>query len=440
MRQTKNSRSCTFYAGAFLIVKIIFLSGGRLRKGEKTNLFFFNHLFSNIYSRNGGRKTKKIKINSKAICKAIRFFSLSVGATAVCMIASLGFLYPQSYPGQEPPALEASVFNSNGSFQEKTQAVSEQPVPETMEVVPLGTVFGIKLFTDGVIVASLSDIYTENGICCPAADAGLKPGDYLLQADGMEIQNNAALASYIGKSQGQAIEFQVKRGDAVFEASVTPVFGQGAFLTGMWVRDSAAGIGTLTFYNPSTGTFAGLGHGICDMDTSGVMELKSGQPAAISLCGIVKGEINEPGRLKGYFTQEGDLGRLLANNETGVYGTLSEAPSGQAVEILKKEDVRCGEVQILATIDQNGPQLYDAVIQRIGAKNQRTKNLILEITDPRLLESTGGIVQGMSGCPIFQDGKLAGAVTHVFTEEPNTGYGIFAQTMWEESVIFGMSK
>lgn len=350
------------------------------------------------------------------------------------MLASLSFLRLPSEAA--PAALEASVFNGSRTFE--TGAAAENTggtVPQ--EVIPLGSAFGIKLFTDGVIVASLSDIYTENGLCCPAADAGIKPGDYLLEANGQTIANNAALAHLIGSSQGQPVTFKIRRGEKIFEAAVTPVFGEGSFKTGIWIRDSAAGIGTLTFYDPASGCFAGLGHGICDMDTSGVMALKSGEPAPITLCGIDKGETENPGQLKGYFSSDSPMGNLLINNETGVYGTLNEAPAGETVGVLPREQVKCGPAKILVTLDETGPKLYDAEIQRISAKNQRTKNLVIKVTDPRLLELTGGIVQGMSGSPILQGGKLAGAVTHVFKDDPTCGYGIFAQTMCEELAACG---
>lgn len=353
------------------------------------------------------------------------------------MLGSLGFL---GLPGQTAPsALEASVFNGGRPFA-SSQAAREPSAEAPRSVIPLGSAFGVKLFTDGVIVASLSDIYTENGMCCPAADAGIKPGDYLLEANGQFLDSNAALARIIGGSEGRAMTLKVRRGEAVFEATVTPVYGEGSFKTGMWIRDSAAGIGTLTFYDPATGCFAGLGHGICDMDTNGVMSLKSGEPAPITLCGIVRGEADNPGQLKGYFSSDEAMGSLLMNNDTGLYGTLDQAPQGEVVEVLPKSQVKTGPVQILATVDETGHQLYGAEIQRVSASSQRTKNLVLKVTDERLLEVTGGIVQGMSGCPILQDGKLCGAVTHVFTDDPTMGYGIFAETMCEETAICSVSK
>lgn len=366
--------------------------------------------------------------NKGAAAKAVKLFALSVGATALCMLGCLGFLSE----GKEPSALEASIFNGGKEFSHQEDSAAAAAAQDTSrQVIPLGSAFGIKLFTDGVIVASLSDIYTEEGVCCPAAEAGILPGDYLLQADGQDIPDNGALARYIGSSQGEAISFQVRREDQVFSVEVTPVYGEGSFKTGMWVRDSAAGIGTLTFYDPATGVFAGLGHGICDMDTNGVMALRSGEPAPITLSGIVKGQADSPGQLRGYFSSEESLGTLLANRETGVYGTLHQAPAGEAVETLTREEVATGPVQLLVSLDETGPQLYEAEIQEIINRDKTTKNLVVQVTDPRLLERTGGIVQGMSGAPILQNGKLAGAVTHVFTEDPTLGYGIFISNMLE---------
>lgn len=363
--------------------------------------------------------------NKHTVSKAVRIFALSVGATALCMLGCLAFLSG----AKEPEALEASVFNGGREFSSTETALPTTDQSSSKEVIPLGTVFGIKLFTDGVIVASLSDIYTDSGVCCPAAEAGIQPGDYLLTADGRDIPDNATLAQYIGSSQGEPIAFQIRRGDEVLEVEVDPVYGGGSFKTGMWVRDSAAGIGTLTFYDPESGKFGGLGHGICDMDTSGVMTLKSGEPAPITLSGIIKGEKNAPGQLRGYFSSDESLGTLLANTETGVYGTLNTVPSGEAVEVLTREEVEPGPVQLMVCLDETGPQLYDGEIEEIVDRDSQTKNLVVHVTDPRLIEKTGGIVQGMSGCPILQNGKMAGAVTHVFTEDPTRGYGIFIENM-----------
>ncbi|WP_099204386.1 SpoIVB peptidase [Scatolibacter rhodanostii] len=382
---------------------------------------------------------KKTKKNNSSISKAIKLFAVSMGVTAVTMLTSSGFIdYQTSYSIND--VKEASLFNQD-SYSAAAQAnASENSIDGKTYVIPLGTSFGIKLFTDGVIVTSLTEIQSGENLNCPAQDAGIKSGDYILSVNGESVANNAGLAQLIGQSEGNPIQLKVRRGEDVFEATVTPVFSEGAFKTGMWIRDSAAGIGTLTFYNPDSGVFAGLGHGICDMDTNGIMELSHGEPAAIELSGIVKGEINKPGQLKGYFSSDESLGELLSNNETGVYGTFFAPPQGELMEVAAKEEVKTGDVEIIASIDGNGPKRYQAVIKKILSSEKRTKNLVIEVTDPALLSLTGGIVQGMSGCPIIQNGKIIGAVTHVFTEDPKTGYGIFADTMVQESVVFSMSK
>lgn len=378
------------------------------------------------------------KIEKNTWLRFLRVFTLSIGTTAVLMLSVAGTLGLRQGK-EQPQAMEASVFNGEKTF-DASLPVTTGEVSAPQAVIPLGSVFGIKLFTDGLIVASLSDVYAQQGPSCPAAQAGLQPGDYVLEANGTVVKNNASLAKIIAASEGKEVMLKVKRNNTVFEAGVTPVYADGSFKTGMWVRDSAAGIGTLTFYNPETGVFAGLGHGICDMDTSGVMTLRSGEPAPITLCGIQKGEPNEPGQLRGYFTSDESLGTLYENNETGVYGKLSNPPTGPLLPVMDKEEVQPGEVEILASIDGEGPRYYKGQIEKIIGKDRNTKNFVVSITDPLLLERTGGIVQGMSGCPIIQNGELVGAITHVYTETPTTGYGIFAQVMLEESGTFGVSE
>lgn len=354
--------------------------------------------------------------------------ALGIGTAAACATGALGItglIYHAS-----PATLEASAFDTE-SYNASTAKAATTTGTSTKNVILLGSSFGIKLFTDGVIVASLSEIYTENGMCCPAADAGIKAGDYLIEAEGQTISHNSDMASIIGKSGGKQLTVTVRRGEKIFEAAISPVFSEGSFKTGMWIRDSAAGIGTLTFYDPETGKFAGLGHGICDIDTNGIMELKSGQPMPVTLIGIDKGQPDSPGQLKGYFSSDEPLGTLTANNETGVYGTLNQPPQGESVQLLPKSEVKCGAVQVLVTADESGARLYDAEIVQISTDDRPTKNLVIRITDPDLLALTGGIVQGMSGSPILQNGKLVGAVTHVFKEDPTCGYGIFAENMVE---------
>lgn len=355
--------------------------------------------------------------------------ALGIGTATACAATALGITGAIYHA--VPTSLEASAFNSGTGYTANAAAASTQNISDR-DVVLLGDTFGIKLFTNGVIVAALSEVYTEDGMLCPAADAGLRSGDYIVEVDGRAVNHNSDVAEIIGKSRGENITVKVRRNDKIFDAEVTPVFSEGSFKTGMWIRDSAAGIGTLTFYDPESGKFAGLGHGICDVDTNDIMQLKTGQPIPVTLLGIDKGLPDAPGQLKGYFSCDEPLGELLANNETGVYGTLNEPPQGSTIKIMPKNEITCGAVQVLVTADENGPKLYDAEIEQISREERLTKNMVVRITDPELIALTGGIVQGMSGSPILQNGKLVGAVTHVFKEDPTCGYGIFAENMLAE--------
>ena len=357
---------------------------------------------------------------------------IAKGVTAALLAVTVALL-ASGLPGQEgPAALEADKFNRNGGAPAVTAAAARPGEEVPRQVVPLGQVFGIRMFTDGVIVAALSEVPTGDGPVCPAREAGLRPGDFLLAANGETLTDNAHAARVIAGGMGRPVEFTVRRREETFAATVRPVASGGSFLTGMWIRDSAAGIGTLTFYDPASGKFAGLGHGIVDADAQTLLSLKEGEPAAIELAGIDPGRAGTPGTLKGYFAGDDPLGTLSANRETGVYGTLANPPGGEALRVLEREEVHPGAAQIWVTLDDAGPRAYEVEIEKVGAPGQATRNLVLRVTDPDLLERTGGIVQGMSGSPILQDGGLAGAVTHVFTDDPTRGYGIFAKTMCEE--------
>ena len=348
--------------------------------------------------------------------EGIRTFSAAVGTTAVIMLTLCGIL-DTVFPNDEPQNFAASAL----------AAVEE---PQTERVRLGGNVFGIRMFSDGIIVASLSEIYTENGSCCPAKDAGIEAGDYILAANGQNVTSNRALSEIL--SAGDPVELTLRRVDEVYSTTLTPKRCDGTFRAGMWIRDSAAGIGTVTYYSEDGRAFGALGHGICDADTKTLLTLREGEPAAIMICGIERGRAGAPGRLRGYFASPEPIGTLTSNTPLGVFGTAAEPYEGELTEILPSEEVVTGPVQIAATIDTHGVRCFDAEIERISRKDgQQTKSLIVHITDPELLEKTGGIVQGMSGSPILQDGKLVGAVTHVLVNDPTRGYGIFIENMLE---------
>ncbi len=316
------------------------------------------------------------------------------------------------------------------------KSVTVNVVPETY-VVPCGMPFGVKIFTEGVVVVGMADVRTEEGTINPAKDAGLKTGDVILSINEVPVNSNEEVAQAVGGCDGQPLVMQVRRSNVTFQTQVTPVKAAAdqQYKAGLWVRDSSAGIGTMTFYDPQNQVFAGLGHGICDIDTGELMPLLNGDIVPATINGIAKGTKGTPGELRGYFSDNEAIGVLLSNGETGVYGSMEQAPvQNQAIPVAMKQEVQEGAAQIFTTIDGTTPKSYDIEIQHVDYNaDSPTKNMVIRITDPELLEATGGIVQGMSGSPIIQNGKLVGAVTHVFVEEPERGYGIFAENMLKTS-------
>ena len=305
-------------------------------------------------------------------------------------------------------------------------------------VVPCGTPFGLKMLTDGVVVVGLNPVETAAGTLYPARDAGIRKGDVILKANGRAVSGNQDLTEQIRRCGGKSVAFTLRRGEAELTVCVTPAkaSSDGEYRCGIWVRDSSAGIGTVTFYDPATGVFGGLGHAVCDVDTGETMPLSSGQVVPVQINGVRKGQVGTPGELQGSFLSSFACGSLSLNNETGVYGVLTRnpAPSREAVPLCLRQEVGEGPAQILTTVAGTTPELYDIVIEKVNiGDNTPTKNMVIRITDQRLLELTGGIVQGMSGSPILQKGRLAGAVTHVLVNDPTRGYGIFSENMLENS-------
>ena len=330
--------------------------------------------------------------------------------------------------GRQQYQAELTLF---GAIPVKT--VSVTVVPER-EVIPCGTPFGIKMFTDGVMVVGIAEIQTESGMLNPAEQAGIQTGDILISVDGSEVNRNEEIAALVEQSGGKEMTICYRRENKEFTTQLSPAKSlvDGQWKAGLWVRDSTAGIGTLTFYDPATEEFGGLGHGVCDTDTSALMPFLNGEIMPVTISGVTKGASGAPGELHGYFESDEAIGVMHANDAFGVYGALYEAPEGETVAVAMCQETRPGEAQILTTIDGGEPQYYQVVLEYINyQENEEGKNMILRVTDPRLLEQTGGIVQGMSGSPILQNGKLIGAVTHVFVNDPTRGYGIFAERMLE---------
>ena len=278
-------------------------------------------------------------------------------------------------------------------------------VSERKYVIPSGDVFGIRMFTKGVVVVGSDDVYTEEGISNPSKTAGLNAGDIILTVNG----NNVKLTPALSKNDN-------------------------CYKAGIWVRDSMAGVGTITFIDSASKVFGGLGHAVCDVDTGIVMPLADGDAVKTKITGCYKGSCGSTGELCGVF-QDTNIGTLSLNTACGVYGFLNNIVStNEAVPIATKQEVKTGSAKIISTVDEKGPQYYDVRIVRIcNNDSSSSKNMIIEITDSSLIEKTGGIIQGMSGSPIIQDGMLIGAVTHVFVNDPIRGYAVFADNMLKVS-------
>ena len=302
---------------------------------------------------------------------------------------------------------------------------------DTRQLIPMGTAVGIKLFSDGVIVVSTSDLNTSG--TSPAKDCGLKEGDLILRINNEEIQSTEHLQSVLQETGTAPVTLTVRRGGTTMEKKTCAVeCPDGVYRLGVWIRDSMAGIGTLTFYDPETGSYGALGHGITDVDTHVLMPLSAGSIMETTVRAVKKGQRGQPGELKGDFSFRRDLGIVSANTTAGIFGTVSDesfAGDARPIPVAKAGEVHVGEASILCTVSGDRTESYRVEIVRVSPNKQDMRNLLLRVTDQRLLDATGGIVQGMSGSPIIQNGKFVGAVTHVLVNDPTQGYGILMENM-----------
>ncbi len=290
-------------------------------------------------------------------------------------------------------------------------------------LIPCGTPFGIKLKTSGVMAVSV----TEGS---PAEECGIKEGDIILSVNGTEVNSNSEICSAIQLFPHEC-EIILRRADSEKLVTLTPYEDCGIYKIGLWVRDSAAGLGTMTYLDPKTGSFGGLGHPVSDVTTGKLMPLSTGEITAAQINGSVKGAAGAPGELCGTLIAEESIGTLRLNTECGIFGkTEAHADATEALPMAFRQEVHTGAATILSTIDGSTPQEYSIEIQHINICDmESSKSMVIRITDPRLIEATGGIVRGMSGSPIIQDGRLVGAVTHVFLNDPQRGYAVFCETM-----------
>ena len=331
--------------------------------------------------------------------------------------------------------LEVSLFDNF-----KLKDIEVSVLPRTT-VIPVGNIAGVKLYTNGVLVVGMSEIEGEdNQKYKPYENTGIEEGDTIIKINDQEIANTEQLVETVNLSKGEEIKIEYIHEEETKECSITPVkTSTDEYKLGLWVRDSAAGVGTVTFYEPSTKTFGALGHGITDIDTNELINIASGEFVTTRILSITKGENGNPGKLQGTIENQKNIGTISKNTRFGIYGKVDNLSSlnidtSKEMEVALREEIQTGKATILCSLDNEKPQEYEIEIEKIYLENNYdNKSMKIKVTDERLLEKTGGIIQGMSGSPIIQNGKFIGAVTHVLVNNAQEGYAVFGDIMLKQS-------
>lgn len=329
------------------------------------------------------------------------------------------------------------------------KSVHVNVVPD-LKVVPGGQSIGVKLKSSGIMVVGYNLVKVGDKSVSPAEDAQIKVGDVITAIDGQKVKSVEQAAHWINKAgkSGKPMEFSVKRGKEELKLKVKPLYDKESniYRIGLYIRDAAAGVGTLTFYAPDQKKFGALGHVITDVDTGQPIAVGDGQIVHSSVTSIDKGESGSPGEKRGIFIDEDKvLGQITRNSDFGVFGNMSRFPDNgkftKAMPVALAEQVHEGKASILTVVDSQKVEEFEIqIVNVMRQKYPATKSMVIKVTDKRLLEKTGGIIQGMSGSPILQDGKVVGAVTHVFVNDPTQGYGVYLEWMLNEAGIQTKTK
>ena len=300
---------------------------------------------------------------------------------------------------------------------------------KTVSLIPGGGIFGVKIRQKYVTVTEAKGV--------PA----LKSGDIILSIDGHEVTSAAEVKRIVQSSGGNSLTIRARHQESEIAIEVRPTYRDGEYRLGISLRDGAAGLGTVTFIDPVTGVFGGLGHGICDADSGEVISMNSGDVCGVILGGIHKGESGKPGELCGVLTDK-DLGDITVNSECGVFGVMTDPQisSANTISIGRRDEVSPGEATIICTLKNGNTSEYKIEIYDIDLSSEGSKSFRVRVTDETLKALTGGIVRGMSGSPIIQNGKLVGAVTHVLVADPTEGYGIFIENMLNAADFTALQK
>lgn len=328
-----------------------------------------------------------------------------------------------------------SSLNLNLFGKLKLKKINVDVIPNT-KIIPLGSAIGMKLYTKGVLVVGMSEIESINDtIEKPFENSGIDEGDSIISINNSEVKSTDDVINAVNDSDGNNIKIKYIKNNQILETSIKPVKTKEKYKIGLWVRDAAAGVGTLTFYEPTTNMFMSLGHGIVDIDTGEIVDISKGELVKANIISIIKGKKDSPGEIRGTINNGITIGKIYKNTNLGVYGSIEDKQyisqvNTNEMEVAQRNEIKEGEAKVYCQLDNNSPQEYDIEIEKIYIdNNQNNKSMLIKITDKNLLDKTGGIIQGMSGAPVVQNGKFIGAVTNVLIKDPTQGYAIFGDLL-----------
>lgn len=346
------------------------------------------------------------------------------------LIETSSTLYSSRFNEIGEEKLEVSLFDK---IKLKTINVN---VIEDVDVIPVGEIVGIKLYTNGVMVVGTASIEGEDGnIYKPYQETGIQEGDCITHVNGVEITSTNRLVEEINKSLGEEVELTYNHKEEIKTGKIKPVKNKDdKYKLGIWVRDSAAGVGTVTFYNEDTKCFAALGHAITDIDTGEILSTSSGEIDNAQILSIVKGQKDEPGKIEGVINSDISIGSIYNNTKFGIFGVIKNPQNvlldfNRKMKVASRNEIKLGEATCLSGIDGEIKEYKLEITKIYQNNNYDNKSMLINITDENLIEKTGGIVQGMSGTPIIQNGKFVGAITHVLVNNPTVGYAVFGDLM-----------
>lgn len=393
----------------------------------------------------------------KPVVKVLGIFIVSILILALTTISSLDGIPDKIYTSNDELSVMASIpevgpFNSLSYKDKKVKINFLGVIPvksiavykvDEIELIPGGTSIGVRLSSDGVLVVGFSEILVNDSkVESPAREAGVEIGDLILKINNKDITNSKDLITCINNLESNIIDLEIKREQEIIHKQISLIKeDEKNYKIGLWVRDSTAGVGTLTFYHEESGKFGALGHPVTDVDTNKSFTIKGGELLEASVISIRKGEKGAPGELKGIFVDANNpIGRINKNTQCGIFGEIDEDScstiQNEKMKVGFRDEIQLGKASIITTLDETGPKEYKIEIVKLFQQDEpSSKSMLIKVTDSELLEKTGGIVQGMSGSPIIQNGKIIGAVTHVLINKPDVGYGIYIDWMLDDAEI-----